>query len=534
MPWDSALPLLGTKDTLVEDMAKTDSRTSKSIKNSSVALVFYFINLILQFFSRKLFLDYLGAEVLGLNTTATNLLQFLNLAELGVGSAISCTLYKPLAEKDANAINEIVSLQGWLYRRIAWIVIAGSVVLMAFFPWIFAKMPLPLWYAYASFGALLVSALLNYFVNYKQIVLSADQQEYKIQYSYKASMLAKLLCQILAIRYLSNGYVWWLVLEVVFAVVASVALNRVIARTYPCLKTDLYVGKELARKYPDVLTKVKQLFFHKIAGFALTQSSPIIIYAYTTLTIVALYGNYMLIVMGVQTLMTALFNSVNAGVGNLIAEGDKRKIMSVFAELFSIRFLFSCIMCFGVLLVTPSFVSFWIGKEYVMDSLSLLLMTAILFINLSRTTVDTYINAYGLFSDIWAPVIEASVNVGLSIILGYSFGLHGVLSGVLISLFLVVFCWKPCYLFRKGLDEPLRIYVFMYAKHLVVTLLCGVIVFLGMRYSMEKENTTFFAGLLTTLVFSVLDTLALLFVAQGMRNLMMRFVRMCHLTIIDG
>ena len=74
------------------------------------------------------------------------------------------------------------------------------------------------------------------------------------------------------------GYVWWLVLEVVFAVVASVALNRVIARTYPCLKTDLYVGKELARKYPDVLTKVKQLFFHKIAGFALTQSSYICLY----------------------------------------------------------------------------------------------------------------------------------------------------------------------------------------------------------------------------------------------------------------
>ncbi len=96
------------------------------------------------------------------------------------------------------------------------------------------RLPLPLWYAYASFGALLVSALLSLFVNYKQIVLSADQQEYKIQYSYKASMLAKLLCQILAIRYLSNGYVWWLVLEVVFAVVASVALNRVIARTYPC------------------------------------------------------------------------------------------------------------------------------------------------------------------------------------------------------------------------------------------------------------------------------------------------------------
>ncbi len=48
-------------------------------------------------------------------------------------------------------------------------------------------------------GFLLVSALLSYFVNYKQIVLSADQKEYKIRYSYKAAMLVKILCQLLAI-----------------------------------------------------------------------------------------------------------------------------------------------------------------------------------------------------------------------------------------------------------------------------------------------------------------------------------------------
>lgn len=264
----------------------------KSLKNGVVALGFYFVNLILQFFSRKIFLDHLGAEVLGLNTMATNLLQFLNLAELGIGAAIACTLYKPLFDRDTAAISEIVSLQGWMYRRIAWVVIAGAAVLMCFFPWIFEKMPLPLWYAYASFGALLVSALLSYFVNYKQIVLSADQNEYKIQYSYRASMLVKTLCQIVAIKYLDNGYVWWLVLEVGFAVVASVALNAVIRRTYPYLRTDLSAGKALSRKYPDVIIKIKQLFFHKIGDFALTQTSPIIIYAYASLTLVALYGKF--------------------------------------------------------------------------------------------------------------------------------------------------------------------------------------------------------------------------------------------------
>ena len=145
------------------------SRTAKSLQNIKVAFAFYLINLILQFFSRKIFLDYLGSEVLGLNTTTQNLLGFLNLAELGIGSAVAYNLYKPLFDNNRQAINDIVSIQGWLYRRIAYIVIAGSVILMCFFPWIFAKAQVPLWYTYGSFIALLASALLGYFVNYRQI-----------------------------------------------------------------------------------------------------------------------------------------------------------------------------------------------------------------------------------------------------------------------------------------------------------------------------------------------------------------------------
>ena len=450
----------------------------KSLKNGVVALGFYFVNLVLQFFSRKVFLDHLGAEVLGLNTTATNLLQFLNLAELGIGTAIACTLYKPLFDRDTTAINEIVSLQGWMYRRIAWVVIAGAAVLMCFLSWIFEKMPLPLWYAYASFGALLVSALLSYFVNYKQIVLSADQKEYRIQYSYKASMLAKTLCQIVAIKYFDDGYVWWLALEVGFAVVASVALNAVIRRTYPYLRTDLSAGKALSRKYPDVITKIKQLFFHKMAGFALTQTSPIIIYAYASLTLVALYGNYMLIVLGITSLMGAVFNGMNAGVGNLVAEGNKERIMSVFEELFSVRFLLSCTVCFGVYMLTPAFITLWIGPEYVLDDLTLGLMVATLYIGLTRTTVEAYLNAYGLFSDIWAPVVEASINIGMSVLLGWFFGLHGILAGVLLSLLIVVFCWKPYFLFRRGLKENLWIYVRMYAKHILLVSAVSAVMYL--------------------------------------------------------
>ena len=114
----------------------SDSLTSKSAKNSVIALIFYIVNLFLQFISRKYFIEYLGEELLGLNTTISSILQFLNLAELGIGSAIGYILYKPLYENDRNAINEIVSLQGWLYRKIAMFIIIASAILLFFFPMI--------------------------------------------------------------------------------------------------------------------------------------------------------------------------------------------------------------------------------------------------------------------------------------------------------------------------------------------------------------------------------------------------------------
>lgn len=326
----------------------SSSRISKSIQNAKVALVFYFLNLCLQFFSRKIFLDYLGSEVLGLNTTAQNLLGFLNIAELGIGSAVAYNLYKPIYEEDKQAINDIVSIQGWLYRRVAYVVMAGACILMCFFPLIFDKANVPLWYTYATFVALLVSALLGYFVNYKMIVLSADQKEYKITYCTQGVKIGKVLLQMVAIMTLPNGYVYWIALEVLMAVVSSAVLNRTLKKEYPWLCSVTSNGKALQQTYPGIIRKTKQIFFHKIATFVLFQTSPLVIYAYASLTLVAIYGNYMLIVTAVSTLMGALLNGLNAGVGNLVAEGDKKKIKSVFWQLTTLRMWLASIVCFGI------------------------------------------------------------------------------------------------------------------------------------------------------------------------------------------
>ena len=441
-----------------------NSRTSKSLKNVKVALIFYFINLVLSFFSRKFFLDYLGAEILGLNTTAQNLLGFLNLAELGIGGAVSYALYKPLFLNDLRSINEIVSIQGWLYRRIAVIITIAACVLMCFFPLIFEKAKVPLWYTYASFCVCLFSALLGYVFNYKQIVLTADQKEYKITLNIQGIKVVKVIIQLLSIIYLANGYVYWLVLEFLMSVITTVVIECVLRCEYPWLCPQPRIGGVMRKKHINIIKKTKQIFFHKIGSFAFSQSSSIIIYAYASLSLVAIYGNYMLVATGLQMLVSSIFNSVNAGIGNLVAENDRERAISVFDELFSLRFYIVAVVSYGFYMLVGSFISLWIGEEYVLDHTTLLLITAVLFIDLVRNIIDSFNNAYGLFQDVWATLAEACINIGCSIWFGSIWGLPGILTGVLLSLILVVFLWKPYFLFGWGFKISVWHYWKLYFK----------------------------------------------------------------------
>lgn len=481
------------------------SRVGNSIRNGMAGMFYYCLNLCLNFISRKVFLDYLGAEVLGLNTTATNLLQFLNLAELGIGFAVAFSLYEPIAKDDKNAINEIIALQGGLYKRIALFIIAGAFILSLFFPLIFEKTPLPLWYAYASFGVLLFSSLLTYFVNYKQILLTASQQAYKITFSYKMVMLVKVVVQIILIKYLENGYVWWLITEGSFAIIGSAVLSWIVRKTFPYIENVKQPFKELNKKYPVIVQKVKQLFCHKIADFAVTQTSPLIIYAFLSLTVVTYYGNYMMIISGAVLLMTEVFNGLSASVGNLIAEGNKQRIISVFYELFCLRFLLTAAACIAAYFLSDPFISVWIGPQYILGNDTLVLLVIYMYFRLSRGVVDSFINGYGLFKDIWAPFAEAIINLGGSIVGGYFWGLNGIIAGTILSQITILFLWKPYFLFKEGIKYSIGGYVKLYAKCII----CGLIGLISFLYL--KDKIALFAQ---QSFFNCLSTAAVLFIAE--------------------
>lgn len=436
-----------------------ESRTAKSLKNAEVSVIYYTLNLIVGFWSRKVFYQYLGSEVLGLDTTAATLLSFLNLAELGIGTAVGFFLYQPMFDHDTVKMNEIVALQGWIYRRVAAFIICASVVLMCFFPWIFRDIKIPAWYPYATFAVMLTGALLGYFMNYRQCVLQADQAGYKVTRVTSGASLILRIALVLILPYIAYPFVFYIGTNLLGAIFGCLWLNHVLKKDYPWLHKASLTGKQLLKKYPEILKKTGQLFFHKITTAIVLHLAPLIMYAFTTLTQVAYYGNYLAIIDKAKDILNMAFASTGAGIGNLIASHDRKRMIKVFWELTDSRLCISsgCILVLS--LIVEPFISVWLSPRYLLGAAVLFLVCLNSWLFVNRTTVDGYINGFGIFQDIWAPAVEAVINLGCAILLGHYFGIAGVLAGGIISTLIIIYGWKPYFLFTRGFKlHPFRHY----------------------------------------------------------------------------
>lgn len=471
-------------------MPQQESRVKKSLLNARVNLIFYFLTLILSFFSRKIFLDTLGADFVGLTGTLQNLLGFLNLAELGIGSAIGYVLYKPLFEHDERKINEIISVFGYLYRWIGFIILGAGLILACFLPLIFPNTQFEMGIIFFAYFAFLASSLIGYFANYKQTLLGADQKNYVVTAYFQTANIVKVLIQ-MASAYYTGSYYLWVVIELTFGIIYSIILNWKINQVYPWLRSEVRLGKQLFKKYPEIITKVKQLFVHKISSFVQFQTTPFLIYAFVSLQTVAYYGNYTIITGKLSGLFSNLLDSTGAGVGNLIAEGNKSKILNIFWELLVVRFFIAALCCFTLYFLLPAFITLWVGSEYILTDSVLILILLNFFISMIRGVTDQFIFGYGLFYDTWAPIVESLIYIVVAIVGGYYWGLKGVLLGGITSLFLIVGVWKPYFLFSKGFELSVWRYWRRILYYIILTIFSFFVVdfivslFIDSSYSLE-------------------------------------------------
>ena len=432
-------------------------RVRKSLLNAEVNILFYFLSLFLAFFSRKIFLDCLGADFIGLTGTLNNILGYLNLSELGISACIGYFLFKPIQSGNRQEVQDILSLLGYLYNWIGAIIFCGAFIVSLFFPLIFRNTGMGLGIIYFAFYSFLGSSLIGYFINYRQILLGADQKNYLVAVYLQSANLLKIALQIFLAYNYRNLYVW-VGVEFLFGILSCIVLNWKINKEYPWLKVDKRRGRSLLKKYPEIITKTKQVFIHKIKDFMLIKSDELFIFFFVSLKMVAYYGNYLIIISKLISMFAALTGSVGASVGNLVAEGNKQNMLKAFWEFTTIQHTIAATLTFSLYTFLEPFIAHWLGAEYIMDHNILIMLAIFIYITNSRQAVDSFNYAHGLYGDVWAAWAELIINVSVTVVCGFKWGIVGILMGKIASLIPIIVIWKPYYLFTTGLKEPVGNY----------------------------------------------------------------------------
>ncbi|MGU8330400.1 lipopolysaccharide biosynthesis protein, partial [Clostridium perfringens] len=447
--------------------------------NMKINFVFYIINIIISFISRSIFIRILGANINGLNSLYISLIGFLNVAELGVGTAVGYSLYKPLSKRNFEKVKDIMILFKYYYRNIAKIILVLGIFLSFFLP-ILIKNQVDIKTSYIYYFIYLINCVISYLFTYKQTLIIADQKQYKISYILNLTKIIKIIIQCILI-YLTNMFIIWLLVEVIFNILGMFLANRKIDFEY---KKNLdYSSKKsinlIKKENFQIGQNIRNIFFHKIAGFVIFQTDSIIISIFSTLKEIGIYSNYMMVINSLTALLSNVFGSIMPGIGNLIAEESKEKIY----DTFRILYLFDHLLAIFISIVTYNmineFIILWIGKEYLFPKEIVLALIINLYIQISRGSVDRFKDGFGIYWDIYAPLIESILNLIISIILAYKFGIIGIFIGTIISNILIVEIWKPYILFKEGFKKNILKYInqtlSIYMRNIIIILLSNAI-----------------------------------------------------------
>lgn len=450
-----------------------DGRINKSIRNFNYGLISQFANLILGFVVRAVFIKTLGVEYLGINGLFTNVLTVLSLAELGIGTAMVYSMYKPLAQKDEYKLQALMNLYKRLYTYIGCIVAVVGLMIIPLFPYILkdATGVSNLIFIYLLF---LANSVFSYFYVYKKSILQADQKIYIYSKYHLYFLFIRSLIQI-ALLYILPNFIVYLSTQVLFTLLENIYLSKCVDKLYPFLK-----GRNKSRVEKSDLERIKKdvgaLVLSNISRVAINGTANIIISAVVGITAVGLYSNYTLIIGALVMILSQITVAVTASVGNYVATESSQNQYELFNRIDLLNFWLYSFCGISFVVLSKPFISLWIGDEYLLDTTIVNVIALNFILEGMLQSLWTFRTTMGLFvQGKYRPVVAAILNIAFSYLLGLHLGLVGVLLGTTISRLCVNMWYDPYIILKYGFNMSAWRYLLRSALRLVGV---GVIIYI--------------------------------------------------------
>lgn len=448
-------------------------RTVNSIKNIYISVVTQIIITLLGFLSRKVFLDSLGTEYLGVNGLLTNVLSMLSLVEGGIGASITFNLYKPLAEKNEEKVIALVQLYKKLYGILAIAIFILSLSLYPFLGYLMnedSKIP----FIGVIYFIFVMKNMISYLNAHKWSLINADQKGYVLA---KYNLIFNVLTTIskIIVLLITHNYILYLIIEAIIFIIQNLWNGKVVNERYPYLKNKqkYYVDEDTKN---NLITNVKALFLHNIGSYCVFGTDNILISSLISIKAVGLYSNYTMITGQLSSLLTSFLNGVGASVGNLIAAESKAKVYEIFKIVNLVNFwIYSFCVIFLFNLLEP-FIDWWLGTGFLLDRLTFIIILINFYITGMRSSINMFKGKAGIFSaDKYVPLIEAAINLSMSLILVKYFGLAGIFLGTTISSLLIPVWTQSKITYNMVFNKSVLSYFRIYLWFILLTLITGLI-----------------------------------------------------------
>lgn len=441
---------------------KNRSRTEYSILNILTGVGGYFLNTILGFVCRMVFVQCLAADYLGVNGLFANIITMLSLAELGVGSAIVYALYKPLAEHDEEKIASLMKVYSTAYRTIGILIGVVGLALMPFIDLIIQEQPNISESIYLLYGISLFNTASSYFFSYRTSLLIAAQRNYIVGgINYAITILQSALQMVFLLLF--RNYLGYLLIQMAGTFAYNVIVSRVAVKQFP------YIRRKDVKPLPKdekqtLFANIRDLMIYKVSSLMVNSTDNILITFFSGLATTGIASNYTLLVNTLNSLLSQVFNGLTASIGNHNASESVENRYRMFSFLNVMNFWIFGWAALGIFFCSSDLVQLCFGDEYVLGRKIPFVMALNFFTVGMMNAVWTYKHTLGLFRyGRFTQCITGVLNIAFSIVLGTHWGLFGILIATTAARFCTNLWYDPYTLFVHGFGKKPLLYL---KKHL--------------------------------------------------------------------
>lgn len=459
-------------------------RTKNATRNIVYGVLLRIYQLIIPFLLRTAMVYYMGVQFLGLDSLFVSVIQVLNLAELGVESAMIYSMYRPIIEDDSVRICALMRLYKIYYRVIGTVIAIIGLLLTPLIPkLIHGSIPDGL-NIYTLYLLNLFATVFSYwFFAYRNSILEAHQRKDVIS---KVGLITNTIqfgLQFAVLIFIKNYYVY--VMVALFSQILTNVITAIASyKLYPNYKP---VGRLEKTAVNEINGRIKDLFTAKLGNTLLGSADTLVISGFIGLTMLAIYQNYYYIMTAVTSFVMIMISSCSAGIGNSLASESLEKNYNDLKKLSLMVCWISgiCVCCF--LNLYQPFMAMWMGEENMLRYGCVILLCIYSYIYITNHVMVTYKDAAGMWhEDRFRPFCSAMFNLLLNLLLVKHIGIFAIILSTVISYVFVNMPWLVKNLFSVVFKCSPKEYVKSYIKYSMIVILAAAASFVICRFVPDR------------------------------------------------